>query len=73
MKYGKILAKEIAILINKNNLGIAKEFNSDKQYAEAILELVSLDQKSLFEGEGLTLVIDTNGSAVKCIKLKDAK
>jgi hypothetical protein len=31
------------------------------------------DQKSLFEGEGLTLVIDTNGSAVKCIKLKDAK
>lgn len=41
--------KMMYCLINKNNLGIAKEFNSDKQYAEAILELVSLDQKSLFE------------------------
>lgn len=33
-------------LINKNNLGIAQEFNSDEEYAKAILSLVNLDKIS---------------------------
>lgn len=36
-------------LINKNNLGIAQEFNSDEEYAKAILSLIKLDQKSSLE------------------------
>lgn len=32
-------------LINKNNLGIAKVFNSSEEYAEAILSLINLDQR----------------------------
>ncbi|MHB9141131.1 MAG: glycosyltransferase family 4 protein [Paludibacter sp.] len=35
--------------INKYNLGIATEFNSAKEYADAILTLVNLDDMSLFE------------------------
>ena len=31
------------------------------------------NQKSLFDGESLTLLLDANGSAVKCVKLKEAK
>lgn len=31
------------------------------------------NSKSLFEGENLTLLIDANGSPVKCQKLKDAR
>jgi len=36
-------------LINKNNLGIAHEFNSDDDYAKALLSLIELDQISLLE------------------------
>jgi glycosyltransferase involved in cell wall biosynthesis len=35
--------------IIKYNLGIAREFNSANEYAEAILTLVNLDEKSLFD------------------------
>lgn len=35
--------------INKNNLGIAKEFSSTQEYAEAIYELANLDENELSE------------------------
>lgn len=41
--------KMMYCLINKFNLGIAKEFNSNEEYAEAILSLVNLDQTSYTE------------------------
>jgi len=41
--------KMMYCLINKYNLGIAKEFNSCEEYAEAILTLVNLDKNSSYE------------------------
>jgi len=38
--------KTMYCLINKYNLGIAKEFSSNEEYAKAILSLVNLDQIS---------------------------
>ena len=36
-------------LINKHNLGISKVFNSSEEYAQAILSLINLDQRSKLE------------------------
>jgi len=41
--------KMMYCIISKWNLGIAKEFNSDKEYADAILSLVNLDKISSVE------------------------
>ena len=39
--------KMMYCIINKYNLGIAREFISDKEYAEAILSLLNIDQSGL--------------------------
>ncbi|MGB4413710.1 MAG: glycosyltransferase family 4 protein [Paludibacter sp.] len=41
--------KMMYCLINKNNLGIAKEFGSSKEYADAILSLANMDHQSYAE------------------------
>ncbi len=49
--------KMMYCLINKHNLGIAKVFTSSDEYAEAILSLANLDQKSRLEIRERALLI----------------